>query len=90
VDRAVNVATCLGLMFAGFGLGTAVVFGSPWSIPANLLVAVLVGLIVAVVEILSVRRFGSKRAKQLLLLAGVPFPFAAVGVGAAILFFGTH
>lgn len=77
-------------MFAGFGVGTAVVFGSPGSIPANLLAAGVVAILLGVVEIHAVRRFGTRRTEQRFLLGGPPFPFAAAGVTAAILIFGTH
>ena len=77
-------------MSAGFAIGTVGMRVLPWPVPGNVLVAVIVGLALGVVEILAIRRFSSGRAKQLLLLDGAPFPFASVGVAAAVIVFGAH
>lgn len=75
-------------MATGFTVGAAGVAFSPWPVRGDLMVAVSVGVALGLVEILAVRRFGRARLKQLLLLDGAPFPFASVGLAAAIIVFG--
>ena len=86
MSRVSTIGVCLLVAALGVAVSAAFVRWLPWPIYANALSALACVVAFGIPELLVLRRY--PRAAASLRLDALPFPYAALGMGAGVLVFG--